>query len=91
MNKEEIKTAQNIIKQMRDKFATPIWGIDKKQRAFDGRWEVIGQILRSVNNVGYDPYTYKNEDNEKIVAHPFVWATIDVVDHEFEVHAKYGI
>lgn len=51
--------------------------IDKKQRAYDGKWEVIAKILDRENE-----YVYASESGQRISYIPERWITIDVTNVE---------
>lgn len=55
---------------------TEILEYDYKQRAYDGKWEVLGKIQDKDNS-----YHYKTESGQKVTLIPEKWVTVNVVDY----------
>jgi len=48
---------------------------DYKQRAYDGKWEILGKIQDRDN-----AYSYKTDSGQRITMIPEKWVTVSVVD-----------
>ena len=55
--------------------STEIMEYDYKQRAYDGKWEILGKVQDKDNS-----YTYKTESGQRVTLVPEKWVTLRVVD-----------
>jgi hypothetical protein len=54
--------------------------VDFKQRAYDGKWEMVAKVLDHENK-----YVYKTESGNTVTLTPEKWITVGVYDYLAEI------
>lgn len=53
---------------------------DLKQRAYDGKWQLLGKVMDEDN-----AYTYVSESGQRLTLVPEKWLTLKVYDYLLEL------